>query len=301
MDNRQSNLFQIWFQAIRFPSLTAGLIPVMLGGAFAVIDRAFQSVPFLLALLGSMLLQAGTHLLNDYYDDLSGADRGEFVTGNAIQRGLLTPKQVYMAGLICFLLALLPGLYLVTKVGSGVLWFGLAGFILGYCYSGGPFPLAYRGFGEPAVFLAMGPLLVLATYFVQVGTIRWSVLLGSIPAGLLAAAILHTNNLRDREQDPSVGKITLANLLTENNAKLTLAGLLAAAYAIQAILVLFGVIPLLALLPLLTLPIAVRVIRRAWTSQTPLEINLVLGLTVLLQLLFGMAYALGLFASVLFM
>lgn len=300
MDNRKVNLFQVWFQAVRVPTMTASLIPVMLGGAFAVMDRAFQSIPFLLALLGSMLIQAGTNLFNDYFDYKTGADRPDSLSSSGvIQKGWLTAPQVYRGGVVCFALAGLIGLYLAAKIGGTVLWFGLIGLFLGYFYTGGPFPLAYRALGELAVLLAMGPLLVLATYFVQVGMLRWNVFWGAVPVGLLATAILHANNLRDRDYDPTVGKTTLANLLSEKGAKHELAVIVTAAYTVQAILVVAGMLPPLSLVTLLSLPLAVTVVRRAWQSGTPLEMNLVLGLAVLLHLLYGMSYALGLFSSVL--
>ncbi|WP_018132304.1 1,4-dihydroxy-2-naphthoate octaprenyltransferase [Effusibacillus pohliae] len=302
MEKRQVSLFQVWFQAIRFPSLTASLIPVMLGGAFAVMDRAFQTVPFLLALLASNLLHAGANLFNDYFDSKTGADAADSLCASGvIQKGWLTPQQVYQGGVVCFVLASLLGAYLVTRVGSGMLWFGLIGLLVGYCYTGGPFPLAYRGLGELAAFVGMGPLLVLATYYAQMGMMRWTVFGGSIPIGLVAAAMLHANNLRDREHDRLVGKITLANLLSEKGAKQELTVLVFAAYAIQILLVSAGTLPKLSLITLLSLPVAVQVIRKAWTSATPLEMNLVVGLTVLLHLVYGTAYALGLFGSVLFL
>lgn len=300
MDKSPGNTVQIWFQAIRFPSLTAGLIPVMLGGAYAVMDRAFQSVPFLLALLASMLIQAGTHLFNDYFDHKSGADVSDsLLPSSVIQQGLLTPRQVYRGAVVCFALSLILGICLAKLAGVQILWFGLLGLVLGYCFTGGPFPFSYRALGEVAVFFAMGPLMVLAAYYAQVGMLRWTVFLGSLPVGFLAAAILHTNNLRDRDHDPSVGKITLANLLSDKGAKLELTLLVISSYIVQVILTLSHVLPWLSLVSFLSLPLAVTIIKRTWTSTTLLEMNLVLGLTVLLQLLYGIAYTLGLFSSTL--
>ncbi|MFC4768093.1 prenyltransferase [Effusibacillus consociatus] len=128
---------------------------------------------------------------------------------------------------------------------------------------------------------------------------RWTVFWGAIPIGLLAAAMLHANNLRDREHDPLVGKMTLANLRSEKRAKQELTILVLSAYFMQAVLVAMGILPLLSSISLLSLPLAFTIIRRTAKSKTPLELNLVLGLTVLLHLLFGMSHAMGLFSSVL--
>jgi 1,4-dihydroxy-2-naphthoate octaprenyltransferase len=272
----------------------------MLGGAFALIDRVFLSVPFLLALLASMLIQAGTNLFNDYFDHKSGADSSEsMLPCGVIQAGLLTPNQVYRGALVCYGLALLPLMYLAARIGMEVMWFGLLGLLLGYFYTGGPFPFAYRALGEFVVIFALGPLLALSVYYVQVGIVQWDVFWGAIPVGILAAAVTHVNNLRDREHDASVGKITLANLLSDKAAKLEMTFLVFAAYLLQIVLAAVHIVPRLSLITLLSLPLALTVVRRTWTSTSVLEMNLVLGLTVLLHLLYGMAYTLGLFSSVL--
>lgn len=273
----------------------------MLGGGFAIMDRAFNGTHFLLALLGGMLMQAGANLFNDYFDNKSGADRYDTLSaGKVIQQGLLTPGQVYRGGIICFAIALLIGIYFIMNMGFGILWFGLTGLLLAYFYTGGPYPFAYRALGELVVFYAMGPFMVLGAYYVQVGTMRSIVFLGAVPIGLLVVATLHANNLRDREQDPLVGKRTMANLLSETVAKKTLGVFIYSAYLIQVILTLTGWLPWFSLLTLLTIPLAINIMRKTRQSTRPLELNLVLGLTVLLHLLYGVTYTLGLFLSTLF-
>ncbi|MFC4768095.1 1,4-dihydroxy-2-naphthoate octaprenyltransferase [Effusibacillus consociatus] len=302
MEKRPSNLVQIWFQAIRFPSLISSLIPAMLGGAFAVIDRAFitQTLPFLLAMLIFMLIQAGTNLFNEYYDyKYSARTTGVSFKMGVLHDGRLTPKQVYYGGIVCYIAASMLGIYLTTWMGSGFLWFVLVGVLLGYLYTGGPYPLAYRGLGELAVLFSMGPVVVLGTYYGQVGFVRGTVFLGAISIGVMAMATVHTNNLRDREMDRSVGKITWASLSSEKTGKQQLTILLLIPYLLQAILATVELLPWTSWITFLTLPLVLLIIRRVWTSTTHYELNLVLGLTVLLQLLYGIAYTLGLLSSVL--
>jgi 1,4-dihydroxy-2-naphthoate octaprenyltransferase len=291
-------MLQIWFRALRLPSLTSSLIPVMLGGAFALIDRAFHVLPFLMALVGAMVVQAGTYLLNDYYDHKSGVDYEDpQYSSGVIRNGWLTPVQVLRGGFACYILAALFGVYFTLEIDARVIWFGLIGLVLGFLYTGGPFPLANKALGEVAVFLAMGPLMVLGTYFVEVGIVRWQIFAGSVPIGLLAAAVTYTNNLRDRQHDVKVGKITIANVLSESAAKRGLTLLLLFTYLIQFLLVYSGIISWYTLITAIALPVMVGVIRKTGQAKTPLELNLVLGLTVLLQLLFGVLYTLGLFIS----
>lgn len=298
LDNTPPKTLQIWFRALRLPSLTSSLIPVMLGGAYALIDRAFHVLPFLMALVGAMVIQAGTYLLNDYFDYKSGVDYEDpLYSSGVIKNGWLSPAQVLRGGVACYVLAALFGLYFALKIDVSVFWFGLFGLLLGFLYTGGPFPLANKALGEIAVFLAMGPLMVLGTYFVEVGIVRWEVFAGSIPVGLLAAAVTYTNNLRDREHDVKVDKLTIANMLSEPAAKRGLAVLLLTTYLIQFIFVYVGLISWYTLITAVALPVMVGVIRKTAQAQTPLEVNLVLGLTVLLQLLFGVLYTLGLFVS----
>lgn len=297
LDNRQANFFQIWFQAIRFPTLTSSLIPVMLGGAFAIIDRAFNGTYFLLALLGGMMIQAGTNLFNDYFDHKSGLDGIDTLSSSCIQKGLLPPKKVYLGGILFFLLSIVIGVYFIMKVGTGILWFGIPALLLGYFYTGGPYPFAYRALGELVVFYAMGPFMVLGAYFVQVGMFRSAVFLGAVPIGLLVTAIYHANNLRDREQDRIVGKRTMANMLSEKTAKISLAIMIYGAYVVQLILMATHLLPWQSAVTYLTLPLAINITQKTRKSSEPLELNLVMGLAVLLHLLYGIAYTLGLFLS----
>ncbi|HVA81531.1 MAG TPA: UbiA family prenyltransferase [Candidatus Binataceae bacterium] len=85
----------VWIRAIRAPSLSAAAIPVLLGVAIAARDGFFAPGRIALALIGAMAIQAGTNLINDYYDHQSGADwNNSLGPSMAIQRGLLTPEQV---------------------------------------------------------------------------------------------------------------------------------------------------------------------------------------------------------------
>src|SRR5258706_9923981 len=70
----RDSAFRIWLQAVRAPSLSASVMPVLLGTILAARDGFFAPLRFLLALLGAMAIQAGTNLINDYYDHQKGAD-----------------------------------------------------------------------------------------------------------------------------------------------------------------------------------------------------------------------------------
>ncbi|HEU4964463.1 MAG TPA: 1,4-dihydroxy-2-naphthoate octaprenyltransferase [Bacilli bacterium] len=290
------NPFQVWLRAVRALSLTTTIIPVLLGGGFAMIDRGFDGWTFLLTMVAAMLLQAGTNLFNDYFDHLKGADAsGSLSPSGALQQGWLTLRHVYVGGWVCFALTVLLGVFLVLKGGWPILLLGLLGLAGGYLYTGTRFAFAYHALGEVTAFLLLGPLMVFGTYYVMVKMFFWSVVLGAIPIGLLTAAILHANNLRDLEHDRLIGKKTLATLLGWEKARWEYYLLLMAAYVAPLVLVLLKMTPWTVLLTLLTLPLAIKLVRTVKHTHDPMELNLVLGLTVLLQLLFGILNVFGVF------
>lgn len=294
--SQRPSFFRIWFYAVRIPALALALLPVAMGGGFAVIDRAFDGFSFLLTLLTALFLQAGAFLINDYYDYLRGEESlFSFPGSGIIQRGWLSAKQLKNGGFICFFLSLFCGIYLVKLTSPILLTIGIPVLLLAYFYSAGPAPLAYYYGGEVAIFLLAGPLAVMGTYYVQLQWIRPGVVLGSIPIGLLAAALLHANNLRDREEDRSRQKKTLATLLGIRGGKMLYIGLIVGAYVFQLILIISHTLPSFSLLSWLTLPLAWRNIR--WVAQyySPLQLNLIYGMTALLHLLFGMLMVLGMY------
>jgi 1,4-dihydroxy-2-naphthoate octaprenyltransferase len=102
------------------------------------------------------------------------------------------------------------GAFLVMERGWLMLAIGLPSLFFAYGYTGGPFPLAYRGLGELFVIVFFGFVAVMGTVFIQTGTWpREAVLLGG-QIGLLSAVLISVNNFRDREGDALVGKRTLA-------------------------------------------------------------------------------------------
>lgn len=286
----------IWLRALRATSLTVTVIPVLLGGGLALIDRGFDGWAFLITMVTALLLQAGTHLLNDVFDYRKGLDTvpSPFRI-KAIQMEWLSDRQVYIGGLVCYILAILLGSYLVYLGGLFVLVLGIIGLVAGYLFTATRFALAYNALGELTVFLLMGPLMVLGTYYVMVGIVYLHVILTALPFGLLSAATLYTQNLRDCEQDLGFGKRTLVTLLGDKRRKQMLYALLSLAYLTLILPYVFHFAPLQSLLPLLTLPLMVYIRRKASASSDPMEMNVVLGLLILLQLLFGLLHVSGLF------
>jgi 1,4-dihydroxy-2-naphthoate octaprenyltransferase len=252
----------LFVNATRLPFLTATAVPVLIGTGVAWLDGSLDLALFGLTLVGAMLFHLGTNVMNDYFDHTSGADEANltptpFAGGSRlIQRGLVAAKSLRRLAWGFYLSGVLIGLVLVALRGIELLWFGLAGFLLGYLYTAPPIRLAHRGFGEMAVSLGFGPVVVLGTYWVQMQ--RWSTdaLVASIPVGLLIGAVLYINEIPDRYWDEKVGKRTLITRMSQDATVNGYAVLMVAAYLAIVVGVAVRALPLATLLGLLTIPMA---------------------------------------------
>ncbi len=200
-----------WVLAARVPTLPAAVAPVVVGTAAAAGDGMFSPPAALAALVVALAIQIGTNLHNDALDFLHGADTPRRAGPVRVtQTGLLSPRQVLAGAYLCLGIASAAGLYLVALRGWPVLVAGAASIAAALAYTAGPLRLGYRGLGELFVFLFFGVVAVVGSDYVQSGSVRAVALAASVPVGLLAAAILVLNNLRDMASDRAAGKRTLA-------------------------------------------------------------------------------------------
>jgi len=286
-----------WWLATRPLSFTASTVPVTLGAVLAGYHGQISLWLFILTLLGSVLIHAGTNLANDYYDWKKGADApGAPAPGRVIQAGLLTPRQVLFGALVCFGMGSWIGLYLVATRGVFILLIGILSVLAGWFYTAGPRAFAYIGLGEIVVFIFMGPVIVAGSYYVQTQAASLSAVLISLPIGFLVAAILHANNMRDLESDLVHNKRTLANILGRQASRWEYLLLISGSFVVLALLVALGEAPLMALLPLLTLPTGIGLVRRAFHTDEPRDLNRLLRATASLHSTFGWLMILGFFA-----
>jgi 1,4-dihydroxy-2-naphthoate octaprenyltransferase len=285
---RPGNL-AVWIQAIRAPSLSAAAIPVLLGVAVAARAGFFSLGRMILALVGAMAIQAGTNLINDYYDFRSGADSEQSLGPSmVIQRGLLSADQVWRGGIVAFAIGALMGLVLVYQCGWPILAIGIPSVAAGYFYTASPVSLAYMALGELTVFIFMGPAIVVGSYFVMAMHFSSSAIWASIPLGFLVAGILHANNIRDIESDTRHGKRTLATMLGRTGANYELIALDVAAYVTMVMGVLVHAIPWIALAVFLTIPRALDQIRIMTRESDPKKLNLGLFRSIQLHMEFGL-------------
>ncbi len=283
-----------WYRAARPRTLTATYVPLGAAGLLAVQDGVFDLARFTLSLIGALFLQVGANLINEYFDFKRGADTGkEAGQGMIIKQNLLTPEQVRAGAVITVLAGVLIGLFLLVNSGPLLLWIGLGGVLVVILYTAGPFPLAYNGLGEVAVFIFMGPIMVLGAYYVMAREFSPTPLIVGLPIGLLVAAILHANNIRDMEADRAVNKRTLALVFGRRGAFIEYAVLVYGAYVGVLALIIGGVLPITALAVAITLPEAYRLVEIVRTQNDTPALHMAQGRTARLHGQFGLWLVIG--------
>ena len=223
--------------AARPRTLPAAIAPVLVGTAAAVeASREFRAGPFVAALAGSILIQIGTNLANDYSDAKRGADDVDRLGPVRVTAaGMVAPRRVLVATWVAFAAALATGIYLAAVAGPVILAVGAVSILAGVLYTGGPRPYGYAGLGELFVFLFFGLVAVNGSYYVQLSELDWLAFALSIPVGMLATAILVVNNVRDIETDKRAGKLTLAVRIGRDRARRLYAALVVGAYVVLGI------------------------------------------------------------------
>jgi 1,4-dihydroxy-2-naphthoate polyprenyltransferase len=280
-----------WLAGTRPRTLPAAVVPVLIGSGVALGYGRFSWWRALLALVVALALQVGVNFANDYSDGIRGSDERRVGPVRLVAAGLAPPRHVLLAALGCFLAAGVAGLALAAVTSWWLLAVGAACIAAAWFYTGGPKPYGYSGLGEVFVFLCFGVVAVAGTAYVQMKTLTWLGLAASVPAGLLACALLMVNNLRDIGTDTVAGKRTLAVMLGDARSR--------AGYVLT-LLVPFGIAALLAffrpftLLTVLTLPLARLPVRSVRAGASGPALIRALGQTGQLQLAFGIAFTIGL-------
>ena len=299
---------KLWIKAIRAPFFSAAIVPVFLGAIIAWYQvHSFNWFYFWLTLVGAILAHTGTNLANDYFDHTSGNDEANktptpFSGGSRmIQNKLIPSLQILIASLSAFVICAIIGLYLnMVTGGKIVLILGATGVFLGFFYTASPLRIGYKGwgFGEFAVGLGFGPLVVVGAYYVQTQKLDWLPFWASIPVGILIALVLYINEFPDYEADRAVNKKTLPVVLGKKHAMIVYDILLVLTYLWLVLGVALRIFPLWTLLALVTLPIALKAIttlHKHYEEVYPLlPAN---ASTILLHLSFGIIFSLGFFLS----
>jgi 1,4-dihydroxy-2-naphthoate octaprenyltransferase len=294
--------------AARPRTLPAAIAPVLVGTAaawFALPDACFdikgvdcdqfRSGAFYAALIGSIFIQIGTNLANDYSDAKRGADTVDRLGPVRVTAaGLVAPRSVLVATWVAFGIAVAAGIYLTTVAGPVILAVGVASILAGVLYTGGPRPYGYAGLGELFVFLFFGLVAVNGSYYVQLEELDWLPFGLSVSIGCLATAILVVNNIRDIDTDRRAGKRTVAVRLGREATRRFYRSLIVIAYLVLPITLLATGGPGWAALGALSAPLAIPAARPVLTRVDGPSLNQALAKTGALLAAFSLTVSAGL-------
>ena len=304
----------LWLMAARAYSFPASIIPVLFGSMLAVVlnpGLQFNFVNFLLTLIGCVFVQIGTNIINDIFDYDKGIDKEDKELGiphggsMVLSLGYVSMKQMKTWAVISLTVAFLIGLYLYTQAGSWILYLSLFGLLSAIFYTAKPIALKYKALGDIQVIISFGLGMTLGAYIVQTGTFSYMPLLFAIPLGLLIDAILHSNNIRDIKFDGKFGVKTLPILIGEKLSIKLFYVMVLGAYLTLIIFVALKLLPWFALLSLITLPMALKLVKMTDSFPADGLARFEYGtkhimMTAQLNMMFGLSLVLGLLISYLF-
>ena len=289
---------RLWLVAARPRTLPAAIAPVLVGTSLAGSAGSFHPLRFVAALVGSVFIQVGTNLANDYSDARRGADTEDRLGPVRVTAGgLMPPAQVLVGTYVAFGVAVAAGVYLAAVTSWWLLAVGAASIAAGVLYTGGPRPYGYAGLGELFVFLFFGLVAVAGSNYVQTEQLPWEAFALATPVGLLAAAILVVNNVRDIDTDRRAGKRTLAVRLGRTHTRRLYAGMLALAFTCPIATWLAGGLSAWLALSLVAAPLALPLVRTVSARTDGPALNAALAGTGRLLALFSLLLSAGVLLS----
>ncbi len=305
---------KLWLMAARAYSFPASVIPILFGSVLAVILNPgidFNFLNFAVCLIGAVLVHVGTNIINDIYDYEKGIDKEDKALGiphggsMVISMGLVSMKEMKKAAFYSLFLAFLTGVYLYTQAGNWILYLSIFGLLSAVFYTAKPIALKYKALGDIQVILSFGVGMTLGSYIVQTGEFSWLPVIFSIPLGMLIDAILHSNNIRDINFDGKFGVKTLPILIGEKLSIKFYYFLILGSYLSLIVFSAFGLLPWSSLLALITLPLALKLVKMSESFPEEAIARFEYGtkhimMTAQLNMVFGLTLIIGLLISYFF-
>lgn len=282
--------------AARPKTLSAAIVPIVATvGLVQSKGHPIQWWIVIFALLSSFCIQIGTNFVNDAMDFKKGADgKGRLGPMRVTQQGLFTFKQVMMMATLFFIFAIAFGVPLVVHGGLPIVIIGLVSVLMGYAYTAGPYPLAYKGLGDLFVIIFFGLVAVGGMYFLLTDTFDLSAVILGLQIGFLSTILIAINNLRDMNSDVLVNKKTLAVRLGLTGARLWICFLIVSPFLVGYYW-LFQNQYSLYIAPIFSLPIGILVMRRILNTAPSEKYNQYLALSAGYGLLFSILFYVGSF------
>ncbi len=280
--------------AARPATLSAAIGPVLIGSASAWRDGDFALLPFVVVMFSALAIQVGVNFANDLADAQKGADtEARIGPQRAVASGVISESDMKRGIAIAFGLAALGGVYLIWYAGWPIFVIGAVSIIAALGYTNGPIPYGYYGLGEVFVFIFFGPVATVGTRYVFSPSIPSAVWTGGVVMGLLAAAILEANNIRDIDTDRVAGKRTIEVVMGRDRARRLFAATVWGAFAIILFGVFVGWLPVMCIIALTVAPLTIPLVRTVMTETAGPPLIGVLKGTAQIQLFTGLLLALG--------
>lgn len=293
-----------WLESLRLRTLPLAFASIINGSALAYWLGHLSLNVALLTLLTTGLLQILSNLANDYGDALKGSDTPDRIGPlRGMQKGAISVTQMRSALVLTVALTILSGVALIVLACEnlhdilGFLGLGALAIVAAIAYTVGKKPYGYLGLGDISVIIFFGLLGVIGSQYLQSHNFSAIVILPAFACGLLAAAVLNVNNMRDIETDRQNGKYTLAVRLGAVNARRYHVLLLAGGLLCFALFALFGSRSPGSWLFLLASPLLYKQARYVLHETSSLAMRPMLEKTVKAALLTNILFAAGLMLS----
>lgn len=288
--------FKKYLMLTRPHTLTASFVPVFVGTASVLLFADIRWGMFFLMLIATILIQSATNMFNEYYDFKRGLDSHESVgIAGAIVRNGMSPRLVLTIALIFYGIAAVIGIIITINSSWWILIIGAISMAVGYLYTGGPFPISWTPFGEIFAGFFMGTVIIMITFYIHTGTLHVFPLLMSIPPAITIGLLNMANNIRDRRKDKESGRKTFVILVGKPFAVMTSAALLLFSYIFLIYIAFFTAMgSVFLLIPLLSVPLAIKTIMLMRKGDTPIELIPAMASMGKLNTIMGLLLTIGL-------
>ena len=288
--------FKKYLMLTRPHTLTASFVPVFVGTASVLLFADIRWGMFFLMLIATVLIQSATNMFNEYYDFKRGLDSHESVgIAGAIVRNGMSPRLVLTIALIFYGIAAVIGIIITVNSSWWILIAGAVSMAVGYLYTGGPVPISWTPFGEIFAGFFMGTVIIMITFFIHTGTLHVFPLLMSIPPAITIGLLNMANNIRDRKKDKASGRKTYVILVGKPFAVMTAAALLLFSYVFLIYIAFFTPMgSVFLLIPLLSIPLALKTIILMRKGNTPVELIPAMASMGKLNTIMGLLLTIGL-------
>lgn len=288
--------FKKYLMLTRPHTLTASFVPVFVGTASVLLFADIRWGMFFLMLIATILIQSATNMFNEYYDFKRGLDSHESVgIAGAIVRNGMSPRLVLTIALIFYGIAAVIGIIITINSSWWILLIGAVSMAVGYLYTGGPFPISWTPFGEIFAGFFMGTVIIMITFYIHTGTLHVFPLLMSIPPAITIGLLNMANNIRDRRKDKESGRKTFVILVGKPFAVMTSAALLVFSYIFLIYIAFFTPMgSVFLLIPLLSIPLAIKTIMLMRKGNTPIELIPAMASMGKLNTIMGLLLTIGL-------